>query len=78
MRSADLTVLDADSDGAAVYAAVNSRILDEAQSAAAATSEEVVAVLVWEGEGRGDGDLTEAFGREAQARSLPVVHVLSI
>ena len=73
-----LTVLDADTNTAGVYAAVNSRILDDAQSAKATTAEDAVAVLVWEGESRGEGDLTEAFGREAQLRSLPVLHVLTI
>ena len=73
-----VTVLDADPDGAGMYAAVNSRILDEAQSASATTAEEAVAVLVWEGESRGEGDLTEAFGREAQLRRVPVTHVLTL
>jgi hypothetical protein len=73
-----LTVLDADPDSGRMYAAVNRRILDEAQSTSATTAEEAVAVLVWEGESRGEGDLTEAFGRDAQLRHLPVVNVLSI
>jgi hypothetical protein len=75
-----LTVIGADPESTSAYATVNTRILDQAQAAAAvaAPGESVVAVLVWEGESRGDGDLTEAFGDEAQRRGLPVVHVLSL
>jgi hypothetical protein len=69
-------MLESVADDAAAYVAANTRILDEAQSAAA-TAEDVVAVLVWEGESRGEDDLTEAFGREARLRGLPVVHVLT-
>jgi hypothetical protein len=73
-----LTVLGADPDSATAYALVNSRILDQAMAAAAATADAATAVLVWEGESRGDGDLTEAFGDEAELRGLPVVHVLTV
>ena len=66
-----------DADEEAGYAAANTRILDEAQSVAARTGAGVVAVLVWEGESRGTDDLTEAFGREARVRRLPVVEVLT-
>jgi hypothetical protein len=72
----DVVTLESVADDAAAYVAANTRILDEAQSAAA-TAEDVVAVLVWEGESRGEDDLTEAFGREARLRGLPVVHVLT-
>ena len=73
-----LAVIGANPESASAYAVVNSRILDQAQAAAAAAGEPVVAVLVWEGESRGDGDLTEAFGDEAQRRGLPVVHVRTV
>jgi hypothetical protein len=73
-----VTVLNGDPDGAGRYAAVNTRILDEAQSVSAETADEAVAVLVWEGESRGEDDMTGAFGREAQVRNLPVVHVLTL
>ena len=73
----DVVTLESVADDATAYVAANTRILDESQSAAAATAEEVVAVLVWEGESRGEDDLTEAFGREARLRGLPVVHVLT-
>jgi predicted ArsR family transcriptional regulator len=72
----DVVTLESVADDVAAYVAANTRILDEAQSAAA-TAEDIVAVLVWEGESRGEDDLTEAFGREARLRGLPVVHVLT-
>jgi hypothetical protein len=72
-----LIVLDLDPNDAAAYAVVNSRILDQAQAMSAAASLPVIAMLVWEGESRGDGDLTEGFGREAELRGVPIVHVRS-
>ncbi|MGE5754714.1 MAG: hypothetical protein ACM35G_03205 [Planctomycetaceae bacterium] len=67
------------------YAAANRAILDEAQrlarGAPAGTGRDprsgVLAVLVWDGQSRGEGDLTENFAREATARGLPVSQVLT-
>jgi hypothetical protein len=73
----DIVTLEDVADETAAYAAANTRILDEAQSAAAEMKEDVVAVLVWEGGSRGKSDLTEAFGREARLRGLHVLEVLS-
>ena len=73
----DIITLEEAADETAAYVAANTRILDEAQATAAAMADDVVAILVWEGESRGKGDLTEAFGQEARRRGLPVVQVLT-
>ena len=58
-----------------VYAAATDAILDEAQdlaAKAAASGEEsgLVAVVVWEGAARGEGDLTEYFRHSALKRGF--------
>ena len=73
----DIITLEEAANETAAYVAANTRILDEAQATAAAMADDVVAILVWEGESRGEGDLTEAFGQEARRRGLPVVQVLT-
>jgi hypothetical protein len=72
-----LTVLTADQSGHAAYAAANAAILDEAQRLASLYSLPVLVLLVWDGASRGEGDLTEAFGALARARSLRVEEVLT-
>lgn len=59
------------------YAAANTKILSEAQDLARQTGADLVAVRVWEGYSRGEGDLTEAFGEEARGLGLPVIDVLT-
>lgn len=72
----DVVVLEGLEDDEA-YAAANGRILDEAIRLAA-SPRDATAVLVWEGTSRGAGDLTAAFGDEAVARGLRVVHVKTV
>ncbi len=79
----DLVVLGAADTGTAAYEATNRAILDEAQALAARvvagaappSGPGVVAVLVWDGRSRGDGDLTASFGDEARRRGIPVEHI---
>jgi hypothetical protein len=73
----DVVTLEVADGEAAAYAAANTMILDDAQAVAAEAGDDVVAVLVWEGESRGEDDTTEAFGREAHLRGLPVLQVLT-
>jgi len=71
----DLMVLDGDLPEADAYAAANRRILDEAQWLGVAGQAEVITMLVWDGEVRGDDDLTAAFGDEARRRGLRVLEI---
>lgn len=74
--SGDLVVMTGSEAGAPdPYVAVNSRILDEAQSLARDTHDAVLALLVWDGQPRGDDDVTAAFGAEARGRGVPVREV---
>jgi len=71
----DVVMLGLDEGDDATYAAANAAILDEAEGLAAGQPSEVVAVIVWEGASRGQGDLTEAFATAARARGHPVREV---
>lgn len=70
---------DPDSDDA--YAAVNAAVLDDAETLArqapAGALRPVLAVIVWEGRTRGDGDLTADFATKARARGIPVSEILT-
>jgi hypothetical protein len=59
----------------AAYAAANDAILHEAATLASQGTADVVAVLVWEGEARRDGDITAAFGIGARKRGYRVEQV---
>ena len=74
----DLQIVEASGDESAAYAAVNRSILDQSQQLAAETGVEAVAIIVWEGQSRGKGDLTEAFRDEARKRGLRVLDVLTL
>ena len=71
----DVIILTGGETEAAAYAAANRLILDEAAALARALGDEPVAAQVWEGESRGDDDLTAAFGREAITRGWRVAEV---
>ncbi len=73
----DVVVLDLDEGDDATYAAANDAILDEAETLAGGEPAQVVAIIVWEGGSRGEGDLTEAFATLARARGHPVREVLT-
>jgi MAP3K TRAFs-binding domain len=73
----ELIVLPGPSEGDAAYAAVNGRILDEA-AALGRGSSGAAALLVWDGQSRGEGDLTEAFGKTAESRGMRVLNVRTV
>ena len=73
----DVVVLGLDEGDDATYAAANDAILNEAEGLATGPPADVVAVIVWEGGSRGEGDLTEAFATSARARDHPVREILT-
>ncbi len=75
--SEDLTVLERGEDDAS-YSAVNLAVLDEACELARRTGEPVLAAVVWDGQSRGDHDLTQEFGTEARRRHIPVTDILTL
>jgi hypothetical protein len=88
-RAGDLVVLEGAGEGGAAYAAANERILDEAlrlagvgaargSKAAHVPPEKALAVIVWEGQSRGQDDATEQFATSARQRGLAVEQVLTI
>ena len=74
----DLVVLGLDDGDDATYAAANEAILNEAETLAGGEPSQIVAIIVWEGRSRGEGDLTEGFATLARARGHPVREVLTI
>lgn len=73
----DVVVLGLDEGDDATYAAANDAILNEAEALVAEHPTDVVAIIVWEGDSRGEGDLTEAFATSARARDHPVREILT-
>jgi hypothetical protein len=73
----DLVVLGSMAEEDA-YLAANRGILDEANVLAQQRGERVNAALVWNGESRGERDITEEFGNEARLRGWPVVEVSTL
>jgi hypothetical protein len=74
----DLIILSGAAEENAAYAAVNSRILDEAEALARLSTCGAAAVLLWDGRPRGDNDLTKAFGDCAHQRGLTVLGVSTL
>ncbi|MBV8807989.1 MAG: hypothetical protein JO033_04895 [Acidobacteriaceae bacterium] len=50
-------------------------LLDEAADLAQDSDGSVTAVLVWDGQARGEDDLTFSFGEEARNRGFPVIEI---
>lgn len=71
-----VVLADAGEDDQA-YAAASDAILDQAIALAGAQSP-VVAVLVWDGKRRGDGDITWRFAESARRRQLAQRQVLTL
>lgn len=75
----DLVVLEDAGEGSDAYAAANAAILDEAAGAARQEGDlPLLAVLVWDGRSRGEGDLTEAFGALARSRGVEVTEIRTL
>lgn len=87
----DLVVLHDIGEEDDAYAATNKAILDEAlalarqdggglsnvENTSSYLEASVLAVLVWDGVERGEGDLTAAFEKEASARGLKISEILT-
>lgn len=84
-RTGDLVLMDEKEENNAAFRSTNRAILDEAQKLAprhksrAKTAQErhILAVIVWDGQPRGELDLTLDFANEARARLIPVAEVLT-
>jgi hypothetical protein len=85
----DLVVLDCAPDGEFAYERTNERILEEALSLAHIATDgphqtgsippdKAVALIVWEGRSRGEGDLTEQFAALARGRGMTVEEILTV
>src|SRR5262245_9911168 len=70
----DLIVDDYDQDEESYFAA-NHDILDQAEELAEETGQPLSAVVVWNGEARGEEDVTGHFLEEAKQRGLKVTEV---
>ena len=73
----ELVILDC-ADGSEAYTASNHAILDEAVRLARDSSEETVAMVVWDGLRRCKQDYTQAFADEARRRGLPIIEVKTV
>jgi hypothetical protein len=56
----------------------NHRIIAEAQALASQLQHPVTAVRIWEGQSRGEDDITEEFGDCALKAGIPVMEILTI
>jgi hypothetical protein len=74
----DLVVLSAEGEDDEAYAAATAAILDRAVALAGGDPSRVVAVPVWEGASRGDGDQTAAFANSARERGIAVREVRTL
>jgi hypothetical protein len=68
----DIVVLDFSPGDDAAYVATNGVILDEAERLGRSLGQPVEALIVWNGQSRGTGDVTAAFREEAGRRGLPI------
>lgn len=76
----DLVLLNEAKDDEAAFLRANGAILDEAQQLAreaGTPGDNLLAVLVWEGQPRGADDITAAFRTEARARAIPTIEILT-
>lgn len=60
------------------YSAANLAILDDAITLGRKLGQPVAAALVWDGESRGEDDITEKFGVEARSRGLELFEVITL
>jgi cytosine/adenosine deaminase-related metal-dependent hydrolase len=73
----DLIVDDYDQDEESFFAS-NHDILDQAEELAEETGEQLSAVVVWNGQARGDEDVTGHFLEEAKQRGLKVTEIKTV
>ena len=75
--SDDLVMVGQEPSDDQIYLLTNLAILDQAAELAKSSDGRVAAVLVWDGQAREDGDVTDAFRVEAEKRGLPVLTIRS-
>ncbi len=73
----DLVIDDYDQDEESYFAA-NHDILDQAEELAEETGQQVAALVVWNGESRGEEDVTSHFLEEARQRGLKVAEIKTV
>jgi hypothetical protein len=78
LQSKDIIELNLQSSSDEAYAAVNSKILDEAMGWALGTGRRALAAIVWNGFTRGATDLTDAFRQLAAERRLETITVSTL
>lgn len=79
----DLVLLDEKEKDTEAFIRANRAILNEAQALACQTHpgdatsqpQHILAVIVWDGQSRGEDDLTVDFIHEAHARNIPVLEI---
>jgi len=73
----DLTVDDYDEDEESYFAA-NHDILDQAEELAEEMGQQLAALVVWNGQARGEEDITGHFLEEAKQRGLKVAEINTV
>jgi hypothetical protein len=76
-ENGDLIVDDYDEDEESYFAA-NHDILDQAEDLAEETGQQLSAVVVWNGQSRGEEDVTKHFLDEAKQRGLKVTEIKTV
>ena len=76
--SGGVVVLADAGDDDRAYSAANLAILKEGASIATQSGAHAIAMVVWNGAARGEGDLTADFMREAGQKGLPVVELSTL
>lgn len=74
----DLVVLSMEGEDDDAYAAATAAILDRAAELAGGDPSRVVAIPVWEGAPRGEGDQTAAFANSARERGMELSQVRTL
>lgn len=78
----NLVLLRETTEDTATFLRTNQAILNEAQTLAdqigkeASVPQGILAVIVWDGQSRGENDLTADFANEARLRGIPVIEVM--
>jgi hypothetical protein len=77
-RSGDLIELDYQQGQEVTFFAANHDILDEAEELAADAGEPLTVLVVWDGQSRGEDDVTGHFLEEAKNRELSVSEISTL
>jgi hypothetical protein len=74
----DLIILPKGQPDDEAYVKANAEILEQAGRMASSGSQDVLAVIVWDGKSRGADDLTAAFRDAAQSKGYRVFEILTL